>query len=197
MPWSVHGQTGGMVQLRLLTEEDSAPLAELRVRNRAYLTPWEPERPDEFFSVRGQRTDIQVALARHERGDAVPFVILDDKGAMAGRLTLSGIVRGPFQSCALGYWVSEDRTGKGIATTAVTDAVTYAFHELGLHRVQAETLLANAPSQRVLERNGFAPFGLAPRYLRIAGRWQDHLLFQRLAEADTSGSGVSASYADS
>jgi len=29
--------------------------------------------------------------------------------------------------------------------------------------------------------NGFTLIGLAPSYLEIAGRWQDHLLFQRVA----------------
>jgi ribosomal-protein-alanine N-acetyltransferase len=34
----------------------------------------------------------------------------------------------------------------------------------------------------VLRRSGFTPIGVAPRYLRIAGEWQDHLLFQLLDE---------------
>ena len=55
-----------------------------------------------------------------------------------------------------------------------------AFGELGLHRVEAGTLVHNRASQRVLERNGFVRYGLAPQYLRIAGRWQDHVLFQVL-----------------
>jgi hypothetical protein len=38
------------------------------------------------------------------------------------------------------------------------------------------------PSRRVLETNGFEPIGLARRYLQIAGKWRDHLLFQRTAE---------------
>ena len=62
----------------------------------------------------------------------------------------------------------------------MTTALTHAFKKLGLHRVQAETLLDNTPSQRVLERNGFVRYGLAPKYLNIAGRWQDHIMFQRL-----------------
>jgi ribosomal-protein-alanine N-acetyltransferase len=57
-----------------------------------------------------------------------------------------------------------------------------AFGELGLHRVQAGTLVHNHGSRRVLQRNGFARFGLAERYLRIAGEWQDHVLWQRLAD---------------
>jgi ribosomal-protein-alanine N-acetyltransferase len=36
-------------------------------------------------------------------------------------------------------------------------------------------------SQQVLRRNGFVPFGVAPHYLYIGGRWQDHVLFQVLA----------------
>lgn len=53
--------------------------------------------------------------------------------------------------------------------------------ELGLHRIEAGTLPRNVASQRVLERNGFERFGLARRYLQIAGRWRDHVLFQKIA----------------
>jgi [ribosomal protein S5]-alanine N-acetyltransferase len=35
-------------------------------------------------------------------------------------------------------------------------------------------------SQRILLRTGFAQYGMAPKYLKIAGRWQDHLMFQLL-----------------
>jgi ribosomal-protein-alanine N-acetyltransferase len=64
----------------------------------------------------------------------------------------------------------------------VAQIVRIAFEELGLHRLEAGTLLHNTASQRVLERNGFTRFGLAPKYLSIAGRWQDHVLFQRINE---------------
>jgi [ribosomal protein S5]-alanine N-acetyltransferase len=33
-------------------------------------------------------------------------------------------------------------------------------------------------SQRVLERNGFVRYGMAPNYLNINGRWQDHIMYQ-------------------
>jgi ribosomal-protein-alanine N-acetyltransferase len=171
-----------MPRIRLVIPHDGDALTELQQRNREYLAPWEPIRGEDYFTAAGQRADIGVALARYDRGEVAPFVILDDDGSVAGRLTLSGIVRGAFQSCSMGYWVSEDRTGRGLATEAVRSAVEYAFAELGLHRVQAETVLANDASQRVLDRAGFERYGLAPGYLRIAGRWQDHLLFQRLNE---------------
>jgi [ribosomal protein S5]-alanine N-acetyltransferase len=99
-------------------------------------------------------------------------------GAVAGRITLNGIVRGAFQSCSVGYWVSEAVGGRGLATAALRDVKAAAFGALGLHRIQAETLVHNVASQRVLQRNGFSRVGLAPAYLKIAGRWQDCILYQ-------------------
>ncbi|MHA7178633.1 GNAT family N-acetyltransferase [Arthrobacter sp. MDB2-24] len=170
-------------RIRVVVPGDDEELMELQVRNRDFLAPWEPLREDDYFTVAGQRTDIDVALARHARGEAMPWVVLDDDGAIAGRLTLSGIVRGPFQSCSMGYWLAEDQTGMGLATDAVRAAVAFAFTQLKLHRVQAETLVNNVASRRVLAKTDFEQYGCAPRYLKIAGQWQDHLMFQRLNDS--------------
>lgn len=165
---------------RLVRVEDAQALADLVTRNREFMAPWDPIRPEEFFTVEGQCADIEAALSRHADGTALPLVILDDAGDVAGRITLNGIVRGPLLSCSVGYWVSEDRNGRGLATAALAHIKAVAFGELGLHRLQAETLVHNAESQAVLARNGFERFGLAPAYLNIAGRWQDHVMFQVL-----------------
>lgn len=170
-------------RIRLVQVGDDRLLAALQSANREFLAPWEPVRPDEYFTIAGQRAAIETALARHRSGDAVPLVVLTDTGDVAGRLTLNGIVRGAFQSCSISYWLAHDQTGKGLATEAVNAAVSLAFTDLGLHRVQAETLPNNTASQNVLGRAGFERYGLAPRYLRIAGQWQDHVLFQRLNDA--------------
>lgn len=153
-------------------------MTELVRVNREFLAPWEPVRGEDYFTADGQRAAIRGALARYEQGSALPHVILGDGGRVAGRITLNGIVRGPFQSCSMGYWVGAADNGRGLATAAVRDIIRVAFEELGLHRVQAETLLHNLRSQRVLERNGFVRFGMAPAYLNIAGQWQDHAMYQ-------------------
>lgn len=170
------------LRIRLIDPNDDRAVADLQRRNREFLAPWTPERPEEHLTVAGQRVDIEKALVRHAGGESVPLVILDDEGAVAGRLTLGGIMRGAFQSCSVGYWLAEEHTGRGLATQAVEAAVALAFSDLRLHRVQAETLLDNMASQAVLARTGFERIGMAPRYIRIAGRWRDHLLFQRVDE---------------
>jgi ribosomal-protein-alanine N-acetyltransferase len=167
---------------RLLTLEDAPALAGLLQRNQAFLAPWEPIRPANWCTPEGQRQALHDVLALHAQGLALPHAVLDHDGAVAGRITLTGIARGAFLSASLGYWVSQDRNGRGLATAAVGRMKSIAFGELGLHRIEAGTLEHNAASQRVLRRNGFVRFGFAPRYVRIAGRWQDHVLFQVLDE---------------
>jgi ribosomal-protein-alanine N-acetyltransferase len=154
-------------------------VTQLLVENREFLAPWEPVRDDEYFTEHAQRNLIRFGLDRKAQGVSLPHVILD--GTMVvGRVTLNNIVRGPFQSCSVGYWLSAKANGRGLATAAVAEIKRLAFEELGLHRVEAGTLKHNIRSQRVLERNGFERFGLAPSYLKIAGEWQAHMLYQVL-----------------
>lgn len=163
---------------RLVTLADAPALADVLRVDREFLAPWEPIRDDAYFTAAGQRAVIRADLQQHVLGSKLPHVILDDSGALIGRINLSDIVRGPFQSCSMGYWVRASHNGRGFATKAVREIVRVAFEELGLHRVQAATLLHNVGSQRVLDRNGFVRFGSAPEYLHIAGRWQDHAMYQ-------------------
>jgi len=171
------------MRTRLITEQDAPLLARLLTGSREFLAPWEPRRGEDWFTTEGQRIHIEAALELHRHGDALPCVVLDEAGEVAGRITLHVIVRGAFQSCSLGYWLARPATGRGLATAAVGEVTGVAFGELGLHRVQADTLVDNLPSQRVLERCGFVRFGTAPTYLQIDGRWQTCHLHQLIAPA--------------
>lgn len=164
-----------------MTIRDAPEVARLLAKNQAFMAPWDAIRPDVFYTAAGQEVEIGRQLERQEAGAAIAHVVLDDDGDIAGGIRLNGIVRGPFESCSMGYWVDEQMGGRGLATSAVAAVLALAFGELGLHRVQAETLLDNARSQRVLAKNGFERIGMAPEFLRIAGEWRDHYLFQRLA----------------
>ena len=175
-----------MAATRLVTPDDAAELAQLLQKNREFLAPWDPVRPDDYFTVDGQRAVVEAALAQHAQGRTLPHLIVDD-GRVVGRITLNSIVRGPFESAGVGYWVGAAHNGRGLAGTALAEMVRLAFGELRLHRLEAGTLVHNLRSQRVLGRNGFVQFGRAPDYLNIAGRWQDHLLFQRINPEWTSG----------
>lgn len=152
-------------------------LSNAYLRNREHLKPWEPLRADEFFTERFQREDIERKLAAGETDESLPLALVDDQ-EIVGRFNLAGVSRGPFQSAGLGYWIDRNHQGRGLASAAVHAIVTAARDELGLHRVEASTLVHNMSSQRVLMKNGFRKIGMAPQYLQIAGEWQDHNLYQ-------------------
>ena len=168
-------------RVRELHLRDAPEIARLQAENRAFLAPWDAIRPDVFYTAPGQTVEVQRMLEREDEGTVVGRAILDDDGLLAGIIRLNGITRGAFESCAMGYWVDRARNGQGLASGAVAAMLDLAFGPLRLHRVQAETLKHNVRSQRVLLKNGFEHIGTAPKYMRIAGRWQDHDLFQKLA----------------
>jgi ribosomal-protein-alanine N-acetyltransferase len=171
----------GSADIRPLAVTDARSLAQLYSENRDFLAPLEPLRPEAFYSFEGQRRHIAQLSDRRAAGAAYPFVIVVG-GRPVGAINISNVVRGAFQSCNVGYWVAREHNGLGYATAALGLVCERAFGELGLHRVEAGTLLHNVASQRVIEKNGFTRIGIAPRYLQIAGEWSDHVLFQRTAE---------------
>jgi ribosomal-protein-alanine N-acetyltransferase len=103
-------------------------------------------------------------------------------GRIAGVVNLSEIVGGFFQNAYLGYYGIAGMGGRGLMTEAVGLGVTYAFHELGLHRLEANIQPGNAPSRALAKRLGFRQEGFSPRYLKIAGEWRDHERWAILAE---------------
>ncbi len=146
--------------LRELRASDAAGLVDAYVKNRAHLAPWEPVRPDSFFTVDGQRAAIEQRLTDNDAGRGASWV-LTHREEIVGRVDLSNVARGPFQSCSLGYWVRSSANGRGHATAATAAMLRLAFGELDLHRVEAGILPHNAASQRVLEKVGM-------RYERMA-----------------------------
>ncbi|HET6173090.1 MAG TPA: GNAT family protein [Gaiellales bacterium] len=169
------------VTLRPAVRSDAADVAQLLAAQREHLAPWDPRREPAFFTRGGQRARLTQVERERAAGTSHRFLILE-RGELAGEVSVTNIVRRSFQSANVGYWVARDRNGRGVATAAVAAVCSFAFGELELHRLEAGTLLHNTASQIVLDRNGFRPFGVAESYLRIAGSWCDHVLFQRTSE---------------
>lgn len=167
------------VILRLAGPADAPALCAAYTENRTHLEPWEPRRPESFFTVAGQQRRLAEQQRQYADGRMVPW-LLERDGRIVGAVTLSGIALGVFCSSYLGYWVAEDQQGRGLATGAVQRVCRIARDTIGLHRIEATILPENTGSARVLDKCGFEAIGLAPRYLHINGRWRDHRIFQRV-----------------
>lgn len=174
---------GRGVWLRLPQMNDYAAWAELRALSRAHLVPWEPLWPRDDLSRSGYRRRLR-HYQREAREDQGYAYLLFDAATdqLMGGVTLSNVRRGVTQAATLGYWLGLPYVGRGHMTEAVRALMSHSFETLRLHRVEAAVQPANVPSRRVLERVGFVKEGLARRYIKINGVWQDHYLFALLAE---------------
>ena len=175
------------VMLRTPQMSDYPAWAELRASSREFLVPWEPRwAMDELTraSFRRRVRHYQRDL-REDIGYAL-FIYSVATGGLVGGVTLCNVRRGVTQTCTLGYWIGAQYAQQGYMTAAVRAVVPYVFDSLDLHRLEAACLPTNTASMRLLEKTGFKREGLARRYLRINGGWQDHLLYA-LLDSDKRG----------
>ena len=154
----------------------------MALRNRDFLSAYEPPRPDAYYTIEGQRAVIEVDGERWSDGSRFAFGAFLSSGRLAGRVALDNIVMGAWRNATLGYYVDRELNGRGVATRAVALAVDFAFERLGLHRVQAGIMPRNAASARVVGKLGFRHEGLAERYLYIGGSWEDHDIYALTVE---------------
>lgn len=172
---------GQRVSLRPPRIEDWEEWSALRETSRDFLTPWEPSWAEDELSKPAFRQRLRRQANDAREGIGYAFLIFrESDNALLGGATLSGVSRGVRQSAALGYWIGQPFVRKGYMSDALRALNPFAFGSLSLHRVEAACIPDNEASRNLLVKNGFRQEGYARSYLKINGRWRDHLLFSRL-----------------
>jgi len=122
------------------------------------------------------------ARRARDRAHVGYLAVRRDDATLVGVFNFSEIVRGSFRSAYLGYYGFRANAGQGLMKEALALALDAAFGPLGLHRVEVNIQPRNARSIGLVTTLGFTREGFSRRYLRIAGRWRDHVRFAMLAE---------------
>ncbi len=165
--------------LRVLDAPDGAKVLDFFLRNKDFLKEWETAREDSFYTLDYQAEQLAEELRRAEEGRLFKVWLFEKADRnferVIGSIALNDIVRGCFHSCFLGYRLDKGVTNRGYMTEGVEQVLFYAFNELKLHRIEANIMPHNAASLRVVEKLGFYNEGLATKYLKINGRWEDHI----------------------
>ena len=170
--------------LRRTSPADGPALLDYYTRNRTHLRPWEPLREHAFYTLES----MQHRLAEMERdmaaGNALHLLLFRRAtGVMLGQCNFTNIVRGPFQACHLGFSIDLAAQGQGLMHEALSCAMDFVFSHEKLHRVMANHRPENHRSARLLARLGFEKEGTARAYLKIDGKWADHVLTSRINDA--------------
>jgi ribosomal-protein-alanine N-acetyltransferase len=161
-----------------LPEKSFAPLIlDYYNRNVQFLEEWEPIKDESFYTLKYQRELVKSDIKNIAKGFILRYWLFkkDDSTRVIGSIALNNVVRGAFQSCHLGYKLDKDEINKGYMTEAVKKAADIAFNQYNLHRIEANIMPKNKASLRTVEKSGFHNEGLAYKYLRINGEWEDHI----------------------
>jgi [ribosomal protein S5]-alanine N-acetyltransferase len=170
---------GNRVHLRPPRRTDQRSFIAYAKQSRALHRGWvqAPETPTAFAAY----------VARYHPTDAAPrnvgfLVIRNEDDAIVGVINFSEIIRGAFHSGYVGYYAFAPFAGDGYMAEGFALALDFAFRKMKLHRIEANVQPANIRSLALVERLGFMREGYSRRYVKIAGRWRDHVRFAMLAE---------------
>jgi len=153
---------------------------DLRQKSRNFLEPFEPVWPTDDLTKAAFRRRVKRYQDSGKGNSGAAYLFFTHSGDLIGGATISRMMRGVAQSCAIGYWIGEPHIQKGYMTEALTGLLPTIFIQKQFRRLEAACLPHNAASIKVLEKTGFSREGYAREYLKIAGKWQDHVLFAML-----------------
>lgn len=113
-------------------------------------------------------------------------------GLWRGGALLGGVAcwsRDPIHRVAeLGYWLSAEARGQGLATKAMRAVVEYLFAHGHVNRVEFQCRTENSASRRVAERIGGQFEGIRRQSHWVAGAFRDHAVYAILASDPRPGS---------
>ncbi|MBN23022.1 MAG: 30S ribosomal protein S5 alanine N-acetyltransferase [Bdellovibrionaceae bacterium] len=163
--------------LRLPSKEDVPEIVKFYLENKEHLAPWDPFMPDDFFTKVYWQKKVKEAQEEFQNHQTVRLhIFLSDSNKLIGMINFTRMVRGVFHCCGLGYKIGHTHEGKGLMKESLQGAIEYIFDELNFHRIEANYIPSNLRSEKLLRKLGFEKEGYAKNYLKISGKWQDHIL---------------------
>lgn len=163
-----------------------APLVlQYYLRNQDFLEEWEPVKSNTFYTLAFQQRQLDFEFMNIMNGASLRLWIFKkgDPKKIIGCIAFNNIVRGAFLSCHLGYKLDMTEINNGYMTEALRKGIDIIFQEYHLHRIEANIMPKNKRSHRVVEKLGFYNEGLANKYLKINGKWEDHIHMVLLNDA--------------
>lgn len=152
LPTATHALT-----LARLTRQDAGQLLRLMQANSGHLTAYGDFRDEIRASGEELAEELIANPDRHWRFG----IFLGNE--LIGRVDLLGIEPPNY---GLGYWLSENHTGKGYATESVRAVIGFASSVCRARDIYAGVTHGNAPSAALLSRLGFHPSTRFDTYTR-------------------------------
>ncbi len=151
-------------------------------RNFDHLKLSMPIKEKEFYTINYWKDEIKKQDDYRKKNKALKYVIEDSDSKVLGCINFDGFMFGCFDACYVGYSIDKEIEGKGIMTFFLKKSMNYVVNDLGITRIMANFMPVNKRSWSVLKKCGFEKEGYANSYLKINGKWEDHVLSSYTAE---------------
>jgi ribosomal-protein-serine acetyltransferase len=177
-------EIGEGAHLRPLVRSDAEELHRLIESNRSHLSPWLPWAAGQAFEHTVDfigRTREQLAA-----NDGFQAALVTD-GELAGVIGYHG-VDWDNRRTSIGYWLSEERQGRGTMTAAVRLLTEHALSVWELNRVEIRAAVDNRRSRAIPERLGFREEATMRRVERVGDRQLDCVVYSMVPN-ETAGPG--------
>lgn len=163
--------------LSQLSPEDAPELFSLVDTNRKYLREWLPWL-DSNTELTDTQSFIQFTLDSFQDNQNVTFGIRhhDELVGIVGQHQ----VNWSNHYTEIGYWLSEEKSGRGIMSKSVTALLDYSFNTLELNMVSLAAATENYDSRNVAKRLGFKLDGILRQKECLYGKFVDHAVYSLL-----------------
>jgi ribosomal-protein-alanine N-acetyltransferase len=177
------------MNIKQVASEDAVYLSKYYLENASHLNPWERTVEDGFHDIDEWELRLKAREKEQEEGRCVFFLAYtDEPKKIVATCSLTGITRGAFMACFMGYSIAKSHEGQGYMNKLCVHAIDYAFNQLNLNRVMANYMPSNERSEKLLTSLGFEKEGFAKNYLFINGKWEDHVMTSLVNSANTNDS---------
>ena len=171
------------LRLAVLRKSEAARVTEYLLNNRDFHKQFSQTHTDDYFTVSTQKKYLAYDCNSFLEGSLVPlWITLKDDNKIIGRVSFFNFAYGGMMSCACGYHLDKEHTGKGYMTEALKSAMAFVFDEYKMHRIEAFIVPENDPSLNLVKRVGFHYEGKRNSYMHINGRYRDHEAFYMLED---------------
>lgn len=123
---------------------------------------------------------IELMLRKADEQEAIAFGIWYQE-QLCGVTDLHGWDQA-LQKAEIGYWLSEQWQGKGIATASCRALVSYAFNTLRMNKIEIRFVLQNERSARIPVKLGFVKEGVIRQSMKLHGQYADMVVMGMLRQ---------------
>ncbi|WBW97026.1 GNAT family N-acetyltransferase [Oceanirhabdus sp. W0125-5] len=117
------------------------------------------------------REKFEGILEKNNSKDNYRFLITRAEDGEPLGTVLVWCIDKPIREWEIGWGLSQEHTGKGIATEAARALLKFGFDKLNAHRIQANCNANNIASEKIMERIGMKKEGTLRDTRILRGEW--------------------------